>query len=61
MSLNAVKTFLLGLFFSEKAKWEREKKTFTEVKTKLEEQKQVDDVKVQQFNVSQINKYLKDY
>ncbi|XP_037539024.1 centrosomal protein of 290 kDa [Nematolebias whitei] len=35
---------------SEKAKWQRDKETFTEVKIKLEEQKQVDDVKVQQFN-----------
>lgn len=40
---------------SEKAEWQKEKETFTEVKDKLEEQKQVDAVKIQEFNVSQTN------
>uniref|UniRef100_A0A3Q3NC70 Centrosomal protein 290 n=1 Tax=Mastacembelus armatus TaxID=205130 RepID=A0A3Q3NC70_9TELE len=35
---------------SEKEGWEKEKDTFTEMKNKLEEQKQVDAVKIQQFN-----------
>uniref|UniRef100_A0A3Q3ABW1 Centrosomal protein 290 n=1 Tax=Kryptolebias marmoratus TaxID=37003 RepID=A0A3Q3ABW1_KRYMA len=37
-------------YLSEKAEWQKEKEAFTEVKNKLEEQKQVDDVKIQQFN-----------
>uniref|UniRef100_A0A7N8YCJ4 Centrosomal protein 290 n=1 Tax=Mastacembelus armatus TaxID=205130 RepID=A0A7N8YCJ4_9TELE len=36
---------------SEKEGWEKEKDTFTEMKNKLEEQKQVDAVKIQQFNL----------
>uniref|UniRef100_A0A8C7Z4M8 Centrosomal protein 290 n=1 Tax=Oryzias sinensis TaxID=183150 RepID=A0A8C7Z4M8_9TELE len=35
---------------SEKAEWQKEKETLTEMKTKLEEQKQVDSIKIQQFN-----------
>lgn len=38
---------------SEKAEWQKEKETFTEMKSKLEEQKHVDAVKIQEFNVSQ--------
>ncbi|XP_039988956.1 centrosomal protein of 290 kDa isoform X2 [Xiphias gladius] len=37
-------------YLSEKAEWQKEKETFTEVKDKLEEQKQVDAVKIQEFN-----------
>uniref|UniRef100_A0AAQ5ZLM5 Centrosomal protein of 290kDa coiled-coil region domain-containing protein n=1 Tax=Amphiprion ocellaris TaxID=80972 RepID=A0AAQ5ZLM5_AMPOC len=37
-------------YLSEKAEWQKEKETFTEMKNKLEEQKQVDDVKIQEFN-----------
>ncbi|XP_072242523.1 centrosomal protein of 290 kDa isoform X1 [Leuresthes tenuis] len=36
-------------YLSEKAAWQKEKETFTEMKNKLEEQKQVDDVKIQQL------------
>lgn len=43
------------LLLSEKAEWQKEKETFAEVKDKLEEQKQVDAVKIQEFNVSQTN------
>lgn len=44
----------LTAFLSEKAEWQKEKETFTEMKNRLEEQKQVDDVKIQEFNVSQL-------
>ncbi|XP_034391812.1 centrosomal protein of 290 kDa isoform X5 [Cyclopterus lumpus] len=37
-------------YLSEKAEWQKEKETFTELKTKLEEQRQVDAVKIQEFN-----------
>ncbi|XP_013873072.1 centrosomal protein of 290 kDa [Austrofundulus limnaeus] len=37
-------------YLSEKAEWQKEKEAFKEMKNKLEEQKQVDDVKIQQFN-----------
>ncbi|KAM4554334.1 centrosomal protein of 290 kDa isoform 2-T2 [Fundulus diaphanus] len=37
-------------YLSEKAEWQKEKQTFTDTKNKLEEQKQVDDGKIQQFN-----------
>ncbi|XP_014825491.1 PREDICTED: centrosomal protein of 290 kDa isoform X8 [Poecilia mexicana] len=37
-------------YLSEKAEWQKEKETFTDMKNKLDEQKQVDDVKIQQFN-----------
>ncbi|XP_056242803.1 centrosomal protein of 290 kDa isoform X1 [Seriola aureovittata] len=37
-------------YLSEKAEWQKERATFTEVKDKLEEQKQVDAVKIQEFN-----------
>ncbi|XP_054889795.1 centrosomal protein of 290 kDa isoform X4 [Poeciliopsis prolifica] len=37
-------------YLSEKAEWQKEKETFTDTKNKLDEQKQVDDVKIQQFN-----------
>uniref|UniRef100_A0A4W6BXZ7 Centrosomal protein 290 n=1 Tax=Lates calcarifer TaxID=8187 RepID=A0A4W6BXZ7_LATCA len=37
-------------YLSEKAEWQKEKETFAEVKDKLEEQKQVDAVKIQEFN-----------
>lgn len=43
---------------SEKTEWQKEKETFTEMKNKLEEQKEVDGVKIQQFNVSQTDKCL---
>uniref|UniRef100_A0A8C2XPM7 Centrosomal protein 290 n=1 Tax=Cyclopterus lumpus TaxID=8103 RepID=A0A8C2XPM7_CYCLU len=38
-------------YLSEKAEWQKEKETFTELKTKLEEQRQVDAVKIQEFNL----------
>lgn len=41
-------------FLSEKAEWQKEKETFTEIKNRLEEQKQVDDVKIREFSVSQL-------
>lgn len=44
---------------SEKAEWQKKKETFTDVQNKLEEQKQVDAVKIQQFNVSRTNKCAK--
>ncbi|XP_037623210.1 centrosomal protein of 290 kDa isoform X2 [Sebastes umbrosus] len=37
-------------YLSEKAEWQKEKETFTEMKNKLEELKEVDGVKIQQFN-----------
>ncbi|XP_070763229.1 centrosomal protein of 290 kDa [Enoplosus armatus] len=37
-------------YLSDKAEWEKKKETFTEMKNKLEEQKQVDAVKIQEFN-----------
>lgn len=37
---------------SEKAEWQKKKKIFTDMQNKLEEQKQVDAVKIQEFNVS---------
>uniref|UniRef100_A0A3Q3JUC7 Centrosomal protein of 290kDa coiled-coil region domain-containing protein n=1 Tax=Monopterus albus TaxID=43700 RepID=A0A3Q3JUC7_MONAL len=37
-------------YLSEKANWQKEKETFTEMKNKLEEQKQVDAVKIQEFD-----------
>ncbi|KAM9376220.1 centrosomal protein of 290 kDa [Pholidichthys leucotaenia] len=37
-------------YLSKKEEWEKEKEAFTETKKKLEEQKQVDDVKIQEFN-----------
>ncbi|XP_051808594.1 centrosomal protein of 290 kDa isoform X2 [Acanthochromis polyacanthus] len=37
-------------YLSEKAEWQKEKETFTVMKNKLEEQKQVDDVKIQEFH-----------
>ncbi|CAK6954564.1 centrosomal protein of 290 kDa [Scomber scombrus] len=37
-------------YLSEKAEWQKEKETFTEIKNKLEEQKQGDAVKIQEFN-----------
>ncbi|XP_041853732.1 centrosomal protein of 290 kDa isoform X2 [Melanotaenia boesemani] len=37
-------------YLSEKAAWEKEKETFTDMKNRLEEQKQVDDIKIQQMN-----------
>ncbi|XP_058500488.1 centrosomal protein of 290 kDa isoform X4 [Solea solea] len=37
-------------YLSEKAEWQKEKETLKEAKDKLEEQKQVDAVKVQEFN-----------
>ncbi|XP_032378767.1 centrosomal protein of 290 kDa isoform X10 [Etheostoma spectabile] len=37
-------------YLSEKADWQQEKKTFTEMKNKLEDQQQVDAVKIQEFN-----------
>uniref|UniRef100_A0A8C4HVH2 Centrosomal protein 290 n=1 Tax=Dicentrarchus labrax TaxID=13489 RepID=A0A8C4HVH2_DICLA len=36
-------------YLSEKAEWQKKKETFTEMKNKLEEQKQVDAVKIQEF------------
>lgn len=46
--------------YSEKAEWQKAKETLTEMKTKLEEQKQVDSIKIQQFNVSTtLYKHLK--
>ncbi|KAM4572985.1 centrosomal protein of 290 kDa isoform 2-T2 [Odontesthes bonariensis] len=36
-------------YLSEKAAWQKDKETFAEMKNKLEEQKQVDDVKIQQL------------
>lgn len=40
------------LLRSEKADWQKKKETFAEEQNKLEEQQQVDAVKVQEFNVS---------
>lgn len=40
---------------SEKAEWQKKNEAFTEMKSKLEEQREVDAVKVQEFNVSQTN------
>uniref|UniRef100_A0AAV2KYM1 Uncharacterized protein n=1 Tax=Knipowitschia caucasica TaxID=637954 RepID=A0AAV2KYM1_KNICA len=37
-------------YLSDKSKWEKEKEAFTRTKSKLEEQQQVDAVKVKQFN-----------
>uniref|UniRef100_A0A3Q4HA42 Centrosomal protein 290 n=1 Tax=Neolamprologus brichardi TaxID=32507 RepID=A0A3Q4HA42_NEOBR len=37
-------------YLSEKAKWQKEKETFTEIKNKLDKQKQVDDVKIKEFS-----------
>ncbi|XP_040018134.2 centrosomal protein of 290 kDa isoform X3 [Gasterosteus aculeatus] len=37
-------------YLREKSEWQKEKETFTELKNKLEEQKQVDAVKIQEFN-----------
>ncbi|XP_008289537.1 centrosomal protein of 290 kDa [Stegastes partitus] len=37
-------------YLSDKAEWQKESETFTEMRNKLEEQKQVDDVKIQEFN-----------
>ncbi|KAK9516253.1 hypothetical protein VZT92_024194 [Zoarces viviparus] len=37
-------------YLSEKAEWQKEKETFTELKKKLEEQNQVDAVRIQEFN-----------
>ncbi|KAM4734689.1 centrosomal protein of 290 kDa isoform 10-T11 [Anableps anableps] len=37
-------------YLSEKAEWQKEMKTFTDMKNKMEEQKQVDDVKIHQLN-----------
>ncbi|XP_061576889.1 centrosomal protein of 290 kDa isoform X2 [Cololabis saira] len=37
-------------YLSEKAEWQKEKERFSEMKNKLEEQKQTDGVKIQQFN-----------
>ncbi|XP_047453356.1 centrosomal protein of 290 kDa isoform X3 [Mugil cephalus] len=37
-------------YLSERAEWQKEKETMTEMKNKLDEQKQVDDVKIQEFN-----------
>ena len=48
------------LSLSEKAGWQKEKQTFEDVKDKLDEQKQVDAVKIQEFNVSQTKKMLMD-
>ncbi|XP_035521325.1 centrosomal protein of 290 kDa isoform X2 [Morone saxatilis] len=36
-------------YLSEKTEWQKKKETFTEMKNKLEEQKQVDAVKIQEF------------
>uniref|UniRef100_A0A665VRH7 Centrosomal protein 290 n=1 Tax=Echeneis naucrates TaxID=173247 RepID=A0A665VRH7_ECHNA len=38
-------------YLSEKAEWQKEKTAITEVKDKLDEQKQVDAVKIQEFNL----------
>ncbi|XP_039882443.1 centrosomal protein of 290 kDa isoform X4 [Simochromis diagramma] len=37
-------------YLSEKAKWQKEKETFTEIKNRLDKQKQVDDVKIKEFS-----------
>ncbi|KAM8891644.1 centrosomal protein of 290 kDa isoform 4-T5 [Spinachia spinachia] len=37
-------------YLREKSEWQKEKETFAELKNKLEEQKQVDAVKIQEFN-----------
>lgn len=37
---------------SEKEAWQKERQTFTEMKNKVEEQKEVDAVKIKEFNVS---------
>ncbi|XP_063335189.1 centrosomal protein of 290 kDa isoform X9 [Pelmatolapia mariae] len=37
-------------YLSEKAEWQKEKETFTEIKNRLDKQKQVDDVKIKEFS-----------
>nr|XP_046251134.1 centrosomal protein of 290 kDa isoform X2 [Scatophagus argus] len=37
-------------YLSEKSEWQKKKETFTEMQNKLEEQKQVDAIKIQEFN-----------
>ncbi|XP_069574738.1 centrosomal protein of 290 kDa isoform X2 [Brachyistius frenatus] len=37
-------------YLSDKAEWQKERETFTEMKNKLEERKQVDEVKIQEFD-----------
>lgn len=51
-----LKPFIIVFSLSEKAEWQKEKEMFAEMKNKLEEQQQVDAVKIQEFNVSQTNK-----
>lgn len=57
--MQIVKQFDCVFLHSEKAEWQKEKETFTEMKNKLEEENQVDTIKIQELNVSQTNKYLK--
>lgn len=44
--------FLMLFLFSEKADWEKKLKISMDTQKKLEEQKQTDNVKVQEFEVS---------
>ncbi|XP_026221113.1 centrosomal protein of 290 kDa isoform X2 [Anabas testudineus] len=46
-------------YISEKAEWQKEKEKFTETKIKLEEEKQIDAIKIQEFN-EMIDKLQKD-
>uniref|UniRef100_A0A7N6F7P7 Centrosomal protein of 290kDa coiled-coil region domain-containing protein n=1 Tax=Anabas testudineus TaxID=64144 RepID=A0A7N6F7P7_ANATE len=43
-------------YISEKAEWQKEKEKFTETKIKLEEEKQIDAIKIQEFNVNKLQK-----
>lgn len=45
---------------SEKSEWQKMKETSAATQNRLEEQQQVDAVKIQEFNVSRRNKRAKD-
>ena len=42
---------------SDKEAWQKERETFAELKNKLEEQREVDNVRVQEFNVSRTDEH----
>ena len=52
-SLNfKVESFFVCFSRSEKEEWQKKKEILSDTQSKLEEQKQVDAVKIQKFNVS---------
>lgn len=53
-------TSFLSFLLSEKSEWQKMKETFAATQNRLEEQQQVDAVKIQEFNVSRRNKRAKD-